>query len=104
MNYSDLDEKFTRIHEFKHLHPERNYDMAKTIIMREFSRVAEKEDEPYYPINSSKDREKLLQYRELMKKEKKVVFGGRLGSYQYLDMHMAIASAFKKFDYLNLNK
>ena len=104
MNYSDLDEKFTRIHEFKHLHPERKYDIAKTIIMREFSRVAGKEDEPYYPINSSQDRAKLVQYRELIKKEKNVLFGGRLGTYQYLDMHMAIASAFKKFDYLNLNK
>ena len=27
-----------------------------------------------------------------------VYFGGRLGSYQYLDMHMAIASALTMFD------
>jgi UDP-galactopyranose mutase len=27
-----------------------------------------------------------------------VWFGGRLGSYQYLDMHMAIASALTMFD------
>jgi UDP-galactopyranose mutase len=26
------------------------------------------------------------------------VFGGRLGTYQYLDMHMAIASALGTFD------
>ncbi|MBW1640583.1 UDP-galactopyranose mutase, partial [Microbacterium resistens] len=35
----------------------------------------------------------LLAYRELGKGEKDVYFGGRLGTYQYLDMHMAIGSA-----------
>jgi UDP-galactopyranose mutase len=28
----------------------------------------------------------------------KVLFGGRLGSYQYLDMHMAIGSALVMFE------
>ncbi|EUA68339.1 UDP-galactopyranose mutase domain protein [Mycobacterium xenopi 4042] len=27
-----------------------------------------------------------------------MLFGGRLGTYQYLDMHMAIASALNMFD------
>ena len=27
-----------------------------------------------------------------------MLFGGRLGTYQYLDMHMAIASALTMFD------
>jgi UDP-galactopyranose mutase len=27
-----------------------------------------------------------------------VLFGGRLGTYQYLDMHMAIASALNMYD------
>ena len=65
----------------------------KTVIMREFSRFAEREDEPYYPVNTDADREGLLAYRELAKGEKDVHFGGRLGTYQYLDMHMAIGSA-----------
>ena len=30
--------------------------------------------------------------------ENKVLFGGRLGTYQYLDMHMAIGSALSMFD------
>ncbi len=30
--------------------------------------------------------------------ERGVIFGGRLGSYQYLDMHMAIASALVSTD------
>jgi UDP-galactopyranose mutase len=98
MNYSDLDVNFTRIHEFKHLHPEREYQREKTLIMREFSRFASKKDEPYYPVNSAADREKLVKYREMIKLEKNTFFGGRLGSYQYLDMHMAIASALGMYE------
>lgn len=61
--------------------------------MREYSRFASREDEPYYPVNSPTDRASVLAYRELMNGERGVYFGGRLGTYQYLDMHMAIGSA-----------
>ena len=98
MNYADLDAPYTRIHEFKHFHPERDYETKKTVIMREFSRFAEGEDEPYYPVNTPDDRAMVLAYRELADKEDKVFFGGRLGTYQYLDMHMAIASALTMFE------
>ncbi|QBR91983.1 UDP-galactopyranose mutase [Nocardioides euryhalodurans] len=100
MNYNDGDVPFTRIHEFKHFHPERDYAEAKgrTVIVREYSRAAEIDDEPYYPINTAEDREKLLKYRDLARKEPMVLFGGRLGTYKYLDMHMAIGSALSMFD------
>ncbi|MGX6396820.1 UDP-galactopyranose mutase [Rothia kristinae] len=98
MNYPDPDVPFTRIHEFRHFHPERDYTKDATVIMREFSRFAEKGDEPYYPINTSVDRQKLLKYRDLAAGETDVVFGGRLGTYKYLDMHMAIGSALSMFD------
>jgi UDP-galactopyranose mutase len=102
MNYNDADVPYTRIHEFRHFHPERtNYPTDKTVIVREFSRFAESGDEPYYPINTPEDREKLAKYRELAKVEaasRNIVFGGRLGTYQYLDMHMAIGSALSVFD------
>ena len=98
MNYADLDVPFTRIHEFRHLHPERDYPDDRTVIMREFSRAAANSDEPYYPVNSPKDREVLLKYRKDMDSESTIIFGGRLGTYQYLDMHMAIASALQTFD------
>lgn len=93
LNYVDQEVPWTRIHEFKHLHPERHPKENVTLIMKEFSRSAYELDDPYYPINSSQDREKLAKYRELAKRERNVVFGGRLGTYKYLDMHMAIASA-----------
>jgi UDP-galactopyranose mutase len=99
MNYADLDVHFTRIHEFKHLHPERNHG-DRTVISREFSRKANKNDEPYYPINSSEDREKVEKYRAKIKfeNEKSIYFGGRLGTYKYLDMHMAIGSALSFYE------
>jgi UDP-galactopyranose mutase len=101
MNYNDPDVPYTRIHEFRHFHPERAYPEDKTVIMREFSRFAADDDEPYYPINTEADRALLAAYRARAKKETaeaKVLFGGRLGTYQYLDMHMAIASALNMYD------
>jgi UDP-galactopyranose mutase len=98
MNYPDEDVPFTRIHEFRHFHPERDYRTDKTVIMREYSRFADKGDEPYYPVNTAEDREKLLRYRDLAKAEPMVLFGGRLGTYKYLDMHMAIGSALSMFE------
>jgi UDP-galactopyranose mutase len=101
MNYNDADVPYTRIHEFRHFHPERGYRTDKTVIMREFSRFANDDDEPYYPINTEADRAMLAGYRDRAKAETaaaKVLFGGRLGTYQYLDMHMAIASALNMYD------
>ena len=102
MNYADEEVPYTRIHEFRHFHPERDYyPNDKTVVVREYSRFAEHGDEPYYPINTPEDRTKLTAYRERAKaeaKERKVLFGGRLGTYKYLDMHMAIGSALSMFD------
>jgi UDP-galactopyranose mutase len=98
MNYADEDVPWTRIHEFRHFHPEREHDPNQTVIVREYSRTAERDDEPYYPVNATGDRERLVRYRERAQAEAGVYFGGRLGTYQYLDMHMAIASAFSLVD------
>ena len=98
MNYADLSDPFTRIHEFRHLHPERNYQAQDSVIMREYSRFADEDDEPYYPVNTVTDRKVLDQYRKRCAEEKDVYFGGRLGTYKYLDMHMAIASALSLFE------
>ena len=102
MNYNDADVPYTRIHEFRHFHPERSeYPSDRTVIVKEYSRFAEDDDEVYYPINTPEDREKLEAYRRLAADESEqnnVLFGGRLGTYQYLDMHMAIAAALTLFD------
>jgi UDP-galactopyranose mutase len=103
MNYADEDVPHTRIHEFRHFHPERDaaHPKDRTVIMREYSRFAVAGDEPYYPINTANDRAMLERYRKLARietAERNVLFGGRLGTYQYLDMHMAIGSALSMVD------
>jgi UDP-galactopyranose mutase len=98
MNYADTDVPWTRIHEFRHFHPERDYPDDRTVVVREYSRRAEAADEPYYPIATPADRAMLRRYRERAAAERDVYFGGRLGTYQYLDMHMAIASALTMVD------
>src|ERR1044072_7996720 len=69
MNYTDADVPSTRTHEFPHFPPERTSPTDKTVIMREFSRFAENDDEPYYPINTEDDRALLATYRARAKAE-----------------------------------
>lgn len=97
VNYPDLETPFTRVVEYKHFYPERDYGADFSPIAREFSKPAQEGDEPYYPVNSAADRTILTKYREAADLPN-VIFGGRLGSYMYLDMHMAIASALGVFE------
>lgn len=109
MNYADLEPKYTRIHEFKHFHPERRTDPAyadtayaeksgKTVIVREYSKTWHRGEEPYYPVNTAEDRDKLELYHALAREEDNVIFGGRLGEYAYYDMDKTIAAALAKFN------
>jgi UDP-galactopyranose mutase len=97
LNYADESVPFTRIHEFRHLHPERSYG-GKTIIFREYSRFAGHGDEPYYPVNARHDRHSYDAYRSAADAVPNVLFGGRLGTYRYLDMHQAIGAALNMWE------
>jgi UDP-galactopyranose mutase len=98
MNYADLEIPYTRIHEFRHYHPERtHYPNDKTITFTEFSRMAGEHDIPYYPVNTQKDKEALKSYEQLAKGLSNVHLGGRLGSYKYYDMHQVIGQALAHF-------
>ena len=97
LNYADEEVAYTRIHEFRHLHPERDYGNC-TVIFREYSRLATGADEPYYPINATNDRRIYNAYRADAEAEPNVLFGGRLGTYRYLDMHQAIGAALKLWE------
>lgn len=98
MNYADEHVPFTRIIEFRHFHPERDYPADDTVIAREYSRFATQDDEPYYPIDTPSDRQRYSIYKKLAVEEPDVIFGGRLGTYRYLDMHQAIAAALKTYE------
>lgn len=90
MNFTDLDTPYTRLIEHKH------FEFGKqptTVISKEYSFEWKPGIEPYYPVNDDKNQDKYQQYRDLAKAEPKVVFGGRLGSYQYTDMQDTICNA-----------
>ncbi|NJD38925.1 MAG: UDP-galactopyranose mutase [Geobacter sp.] len=98
MNYADSDVPFTRIHEFRHYHPERTgYPADRSVVYREFSRACGREDDPYYPINTAQDREKFELYHRDGVLLHNVLFGGRLGTYRYLDMDKVIEQALEMY-------
>lgn len=101
INYPELKHKFTRIHEPKHLHPERKTKKNSTLIIKEYSLIDPKN--PYYPINNLKNKEILLKYKKEQKREKNIIFGGRLADYAYYDMDMTISAALVKFNYILKN-
>jgi len=97
INYTDLKDKYTRIHEPKHLHPERkSFESKSTLIIKEYS--VKNDREPYYPINDEKNRTKHRKYKLEVNNLEKFDFGGRLADYAYYDMDMTISAALKKFE------
>ena len=65
----------------------------KTVISREYSLEWKVGMEPYYPVNDEQNNRLFELYQELAKKERNVIFGGRLGSYKYYDMDKVIEVA-----------
>lgn len=90
VNYTEREVPYTRIIEHKHFEFGTGPD---TVITREYPAVWEKGDEPYYPINDEKNGSLYEKYKEMAEQEKNVLFGGRLGQYQYYDMDKVIAAA-----------
>mgnify|MGYP001813592306 CR=1 FL=1 len=91
MNYGNIEVPYTRITEHKHFAPWESHD--RTIVFHEYSRAAEPDDIPYYPIRLTDDHELLDRYIDLAEKEENVTFVGRLGTYRYLDMDRTIDEA-----------
>lgn len=91
VNYCDAQIPYTRITEHKHFAPWETHD--RTIVYREYSRLCEKDDTPYYPIRLVKEKEQLLNYVQHGRNAKGVTFIGRLGTYRYLDMDVTIHEA-----------
>ena len=92
VNYTEREVPYTRIIEHKHF----NFGKQPvTVITREYPRTWTRGEEPYYPINDERNNRLFARYRELAEQEKNVIFGGRLGMYQYYDMDKVIAAALK---------
>lgn len=99
VNYTEKEIPYTRIIEHKHFEFGKQ---EKTVISKEYSSEWKKGDEPYYPVNNEKNNLLYQEYLKLAQKENKVIFGGRLGEYQYYDMDKVIEAALKKIKELKL--
>ncbi|MCL4168102.1 UNVERIFIED_CONTAM: hypothetical protein GTU68_044881, partial [Idotea baltica] len=91
MNYGEIEVPYTRITEHKHFAPWEEH--GGSVCYREFSRAAEPEDVPYYPIRQVAEKALLKDYVSLAEASSGVSFVGRLGTYRYLDMDVTIREA-----------
>lgn len=90
VNYTEREVPFTRIIEHKHFEFGQQPD---TVITREYPKEWKRGDEPYYPVNDEKNAALYQKYLRMASGQKNVLFGGRLGQYQYYDMDKVIAAA-----------
>lgn len=90
VNYTDAETPYTRVIEHKHFE---FGTQEKTVISREYSAEWKLGDEPYYPVNDEKNGALYAKYKELAAGEENVIFGGRLGEYQYYDMDKVVEVA-----------
>ena len=97
VNYTEYEIPYTRVIEHKHFEfqCQDGTNNPKTVITREYPKTWQRGDEPYYPMNDSKNNAIYIKYMEKSKAEDKVIFGGRLGMYQYFDMHQVVDAALK---------
>lgn len=95
VNYTSHNEPYTRVIEHKHfeMFGQDVYKNDKTVISEEYSTEYMDGMEPYYPVNDERNNALAEKYRKLAKKEKNVIFGGRLGLYKYFDMAPVIEQA-----------
>ena len=96
MNFGDRDVAHTRITEFKHFAPWEQH--PDTVYAREYSREAGPDDPPYYPIRLARDEDALRTYLDLARHASGVTFVGRLATYRYIDMDVAIGEALSVAD------
>lgn len=92
VNYTEREIPYTRCIEHKHFE---FGEQEKTIITYEYPQEWKQGSEAYYPINDERNMKLYQQYKELVQKETRVLFGGRLAEYQYYDMHHVVAHALK---------
>ena len=97
VNYTEYEVPYTRIIEHKHFEfgCQRGTPNPKTVITREYPAEWKRGDEPYYPMNDEKNNALYAKYRALSDADEHVIFGGRLGLYRYLDMHVVITEALR---------
>ena len=91
INYCDETTSFTRVTEHKFFSPWEKPEA--TLVSYEYSSDWGPDDAPYYPLRLTKDRSLLDAYVATARATEGVSFIGRLGTYRYIDMDVAITEA-----------
>ena len=86
---------FTRITEFKHIHPAKS---ARTTILKEFPQnYVAGENEPYYPVFTDAAKTAHAKYFTELKNYPQISAVGRLAEYKYFDMDDAVKRALEVY-------
>lgn len=93
VNYTEYQVPYTRMIEHKHFMKGEAVPEDVTFVTKEYPLAAQESEEPYYPVNDEKNNALYKRYQELANQQEKVIFGGRLGMYQYFDMDKVIRAA-----------
>ena len=91
VTYPDAAIPYTRITEHKKFTPWETF--ARSICSREYSFECGPEDVPYYPVNLAGGSPLLDRYRDEASRLDGISFVGRLATFRYLDMDVAIGEA-----------
>ena len=95
VNYPN-DYDFTRITEFKHIHPTNS---NKTTILKEYPQeYVKNQNTPYYPIFTTENQENYNKYLDYSKEFNNLVLVGRLAEYKYYDMDDIVERALELFE------
>lgn len=90
VNYTSLDEPYTRSIEHKHFE---FGTQPTTVVSYEYPSEWKPGIDPYYPINNDRNQSLYGKYAERAAADGSVVFGGRLGTYRYTDMQDTVIAA-----------
>jgi UDP-galactopyranose mutase len=91
VNYCDMSVPWTRVTEYKHFTSWERHDC--TVYVTETSRDCSPDDIPYYPMRLAGDEPLLARYLAAARAVFGVSFVGRVATYRYIDMDVAIAEA-----------
>ena len=96
LNWTEKSVPYTRSIEHKHFE---KADTDKTVISYEYPQdfdVNDNSTDRYYPINDEENEKLYKLYKsDVVNSENKIIFCGRLGSYRYDSMDVAIVNALK---------
>lgn len=87
INHTGTKDRCTRVIEHKHFE---NPENETTVVTSEYPDDWDETKIPYYPIETTTNKELLKKYQDLAEKDPKMWFRGRLGCYKYYDMHQVI--------------